>query len=170
MNGSIWSTYTESYHGVRITGGRFESTNQRGSSTDHGQGYAYVKTGGAGSQYNNALYDPVLGNVAGAQVVWTFNMRRNNPDGTDGGFFCSQAASQNGRTVGLAYVLATDSAANLNANPDTCNASATSVGYAVVMGRQAGTSGTVRLVRFQSGLRNGTLTDLVESGGNSVTT
>jgi hypothetical protein len=168
IGSSNWSAYTASYHGVRINGGVLEVTNQRGSSTDHGQGYAYVPTTGASSQYDNGLYNATLADNAGAEIVWTFNMRRNNPESTAGGFSCTSSGSQNGRTVGLAYVLATDSAANLNANPDTCNASATAVGYAVVMGRYSGTSGTVRLVRFESGLRNGVITDLVESSGNSV--
>src|SRR5690606_4250695 len=97
-----------------------------------------------------------------------FNMRRNNPDSTSGGFSCSNTASQNRVTVGLAYVLATDSAANLNGSTSTCGASASSVGYAVVMGGSSPSSGSIRLVRFENGLRNGTLTTLAASSGNTV--
>jgi hypothetical protein len=158
---SRWRTYTSSQHGARITGGRFEITNRRSGSPGHGQGYAYVRTGGAGSAYD-AGYAAVLSANAGQEVVWTFNMQRDDPNSTDGGFRCSDEDSQNYNTVGLAYVLAASSASGLNASTSTCSTTATAVGYAVVMG---GSSGRVRLVRFTGGLRNGTLTDVVQSGG-----
>jgi hypothetical protein len=159
----VWSAYTTSYHGVRIYNGRLEITNKRGSSgPDHGHGYAYAKTGGTGSDYNNTVYNPVLKSNAGQEVVWSFNMRRDNPEGTYGGFSCSSTSSQNNITVGLAYALAWGSAADgLNASTSTCDSSSSGFGYAVVMG---GDSGKVRLVRFSGGLRNGTHTNLVSSG------
>ncbi|MDY0004154.1 MAG: DUF4215 domain-containing protein, partial [Polyangia bacterium] len=153
VSGSIWSGYTSAQHGVRIYSGRLEITNVRSGSPGHGQGYAYVKSGGSGSQYNNTLYNPVLASNSGQEVVWTLNMRRDNPEGTTGGFSCTSSSSQNDITVGLAYVLAGSSAAGLNASASTCSPSATAYGYAVVMG---GSSGAIRLVRFTSGLRNGT--------------
>lgn len=91
-------------------------------------------------------------------------MRRDDPDSTDGGFSCSSTSSQNRITVGVAYVLATSSAADLNASASTCSASATAAGYAVIMG---GNGAAVRLVRFANGLRNGAITDIVSSGGFS---
>ncbi len=140
-------------------------TNKRGSSgVAHGHGYAYVKAGGAGSAYDNGLYQSTLSANVGKDVVWTLNMRRDNPETTNGGFSCSSTSSQNDITVGLAYVLATDSASGLNASASTCSASATSRGYAVVIGGSA----RVRLVRFVNGLRNGTLTDIVTSGTFTV--
>jgi len=162
VSSSRWSAYTVPNHGVRIYNGLLEITNDESSYPVHGQGYATVKTGGTGSEYDNALYDPTLKNNSGLEIVWSFNMRRNDPESTDGGFSCSSSSSQNDRTVGLAYVLATSSAAGLNASTSTCNPSATAYGYAVVMG---GASGSVRLVRFTSGLRNGAITDIVSSGG-----
>ncbi|MBX3274183.1 MAG: hypothetical protein KF729_28205 [Sandaracinaceae bacterium] len=158
---SRWRAFTTSQHGARIDGGRLELTNQRGSSgPGHGQGYAYVRTGGAGSAYDNTRYASTLGSNVGHEVVWSLNMRRDDPESTDGGFSCSSSSSQNGITVGLAYVLAASSASGLNASADTCSASATSFGYAVVMG---GSGGRVRLVRFVNGLRNGTLTTIAQS-------
>ncbi|MBW2459913.1 MAG: hypothetical protein JRI68_35815, partial [Deltaproteobacteria bacterium] len=164
VNGSNWSAYTLTNHGVRINNGLLEITNVTSSYPSHGHGYAYVKTGGTGSHYNNGLYNPTLKSNAVQEVVWSFNMRRDDPDTTDGGFSCNSPASQNRVTVGLAYVLASDSASGLNASTSTCNASASAVGYAVVMG---GSGASVRLVRFANGLRNGTLTNIVSSGGFS---
>ena len=161
---SIWRAYTIPEHGVRIYNGYLEITNDESSWPEHGQGYAYVKTDGASSQYDNGLYDATLASNAGLEIVWSLNMRRNDPDFTDGGFSCSSTSSQNRITVGLAYVLASTSAAGLNASTGTCSASATANGYAVVMG---GSSGSVRLVRFTNGLRNGALTNIVQSGGFS---
>ena len=165
VNTSRWNAFTTARHGVRINGGRLEITNVRSSSASHGQGYAYVRTGGTGSDYDNTVYDSTLKNNTGDQVVWTLNMHRDDPDSTDGGFSCSSSSSQNGRTVGLAYVLASNSASGLNADAGTCSASATAFGYAVVFG---GGGRNVRLVRFVNGLRNGTLTDIVASGSESV--
>ncbi|MFH2007106.1 MAG: DUF4215 domain-containing protein [bacterium] len=164
VSSSIWSAYTLPNHGVRIYNGLLEITNDVSGSPVHGQGYAYVKTDGAGSEYDNGLYDATLANNTGLEVVWSFNMRRDDPDTTDGGFSCTSVSSQNAITVGLAYVLASSSAAGLNASTSTCNASATADGYAVVMG---GSSGSVRLVRFENGLRNGAITNIVSSGGFS---
>ncbi|MBX3248077.1 MAG: hypothetical protein KF901_12940 [Myxococcales bacterium] len=161
---SPWRATTSSQHGVRINGGLLEITNRRGSSgPGHGQGYAMVRAGGAGSPFA-AGYQPVLSANAGQEVVWSFNMRRDNPEGTNGGFSCSSSSSQNGITVGLAFVLATDSATGLNASASTCSASATARGYAVTMA-----GGRLRLVRFVNGLRNGTLTTLVESSSFTIT-
>ncbi len=161
IGSSRWRAYADTQHGDRINGGYFEITNQRGSSgPSHGEGYAYVRTGGAGSAYDNAAYSSTLGSNAGHDVVWSFNMRRDDPESTDGGFDCSSSSSQNDRTVGLAYVLAASSASGLDGNASTCSPSATAVGYAVVMG---GASGRVRLVRFVNGLRNGTLTTIAQS-------
>lgn len=162
VNTSILSAYTITQHGVRITGGLLEITNVESGWPSHGQGYACVKTGGAGSQYDNGLYNPTLKNNTGQEVVWSFNMRRDDSDNTDGGFSCSSTSIQNRITVGLAYVLAASSAAGLNASTSTCNASASANGYAVVMG---GSGGAVRLVRFTNGLRNGAITNIVSSGG-----
>ncbi len=161
INTSNWRAYTSSQHGARISGGLFEITNRRGSSSPgHGQGYAYVRAGGTGSHYA-AGYDPTLRNNAGQEIVWSFNMRRDNADSTDGGFSCSSSSSQNYITIGLAYVLAASTASGLDASASTCSPTGTSHGYAVVMG---GSSRRVRLVRFANGLRNGTLTNIVESG------
>ena len=165
VGASRWNAYTTANHGVRVNGGYLEITNVRSSSPSHGQGYAYVRTGGTGSDYDNSVYDATLANNTGEEVVWTLNMRRDDPDSTDGGFSCSSSSSQNGRTVGLAYVLASDSAAGLNASASTCSSSASAVGYAVVFG---GGDRDVRLVRFANGLRNGTLTTIVESGSYTV--
>ena len=163
VGSSQWTAYTTTKHGVRINGGRFEITNEvSASNPDHGHGYGYVRTGGAGSDYDNSNYNPVLADNTGSEVVWSFNMFRNDPDGTDGGFSCSSTSSQNRITVGLAYVLGTNAANGLNSSTGTCSSSATGDGYAVIMG---GDSGRVRLVRFQDGLRNGAITEIVQSGG-----
>ncbi|MEB2312198.1 MAG: hypothetical protein OZ921_15420 [Sorangiineae bacterium] len=160
---SRWRAYAVNSHGVRISGGRLAISNYAGSIHKHGQGYAYVPTSGVTSAYDNALYDATLGANSGKSVVWSFNMRRDDPESTSGGFACSSPSSQNGITVGLAYVLATDSAAGLNANAGTCSSSASGKGYAVVLGG----SRKLRLVRFSGGLRNGTLTDLIASSNFS---
>lgn len=164
LNTSAWHVYTTAKHGLRITGGRMEHTNDRTGSPDHGQGYAYVKAGGAGSSYDNSQYSSTLKANTGKDVVWTFNLRRDNPESTNGGFKCSSTSSQNYITVGVAYVLGTDSAAGLNSSSGTCSSSAAGVGYAVVLGG----SQKLRLVRFSGGLRNGTLTDLVASSNYTV--
>ena len=162
VNGSRWQAWTTEQHGVRINSGRLEITNERSGFADHGHGYAYVRAGGAGSHYDNTIYDATLANNAGSQIVWTLNMRRDDPETTDGGFDCDRTSSQNHRTVGLAYVLGTDGANALHSSAGTCDASASGVGYAVI----AGDDGySVRLVRFQNGLRNGAITTLVASGG-----
>lgn len=158
INTSQWRAYTRNSHSARINGGRLEIKSNR----SHGQGYGYVRTGGAGAAYNTSLYNSTLKGNTGHKLVWSFNMQRENPsETTEGGFDCSSPGSQNGRTVGLAYVLATDSAAGLDANPGTCDASATSRGYAVTFG---GSGPRVRLIRFVNGLRNGSLSTLVQSG------
>jgi hypothetical protein len=165
LNTSLWKVYTSAQHGVRINGGRLGITNKRGSSgVNHGHGYAYVRTGGAGSAYDNTLYAPVLENNNGQEVVWSLNLRRDNPESTNGGFSCSSTSSQNDITVGLAYVLAGSSASGLNASTSTCSSSGDAFGYAVVVGG----SNRVRLVRFSGGLRNGAITTLVESGTFTV--
>ncbi len=160
---SSWRVYTTANHGVRINGGRLEITNETGSSGGHGHGYAYIVTDGAGSAYDNQLYSSTLKSNAGKSVVWTLNMRRNNPESTNGGFDCSSTGSQNGRTLGLAYVIATDSSGGLNSSAGTCSSSASGKGYAVVLGG----SRQIRLVRFSGGLRNGAIVDLVASGNFS---
>ncbi len=164
ISSSQWHAYTKNNHGVRIYNGRLEISNDAGSSAEHGQGYAYVPTGGSGSVYDNSLYNPVLKQNAGESVVWTFNMRRDNADSTNGGFSCTSTGSQNYRTIGLAYVLATDSANGLDSSAGTCSSSASGKGYAVVLGG----STSLRLVRFSGGLRNGAISDLVTSSGFSV--
>ncbi len=163
VNTSRWTAWTNEQHGVRINGGRLEITNRRSGSPDHGQGYAYVKTGGTGAHYD-ALYKSTLKSNAGSSVVWSFNMRRDNPESTNGGFKCSSTSSQNDITVGLAYVLATDSATSLASSNSTCSASTTGRGYAVVLGGNR----KVRLVRFTGGLRNGTITDIVTTSDFSA--
>lgn len=110
-------------------------------------------------------YQSVLKENVGQEVVWTLNMRRDNPEGSSSGFSCSSTSSQNYITLGLAYVLATDSAAGLQASASTCSPSATSFGYAVVLGG----SNRLRRVRFNQGLRNGTLTNIAESGTFTIT-
>lgn len=166
LGGGPWSVYTSSYYAVRYSGGRLEITNQPSTSTGHGQGFAYVKAGGAGAHYDTGVYDSTLAANAGEEVVWSFNMRRDDPDTTSGGFSCSSSSSQNYGTVGLAWILAMDLPNGAAASASTCSPSATGKGYAVVLG---GSSGAVRLVRFESGLRNGTLTNIVASGSNTVT-
>ncbi len=165
LSTSPWRVYTSAQHGVRINGGWLSITNKRGSvAVAHGHGYAYVRTGGTGSAYDNTLYDATLKANNGQAVVWSLNLRRDNPEGTAGGFSCSTASSQNNVTVGVAYVLATSSATGLNADTGTCSSSGAALGYAVVVGG----SNRVRLVRFSGGLRNGALTTLVESGTFTV--
>lgn len=158
INTSVWRAYTRDSHSLRINGGRLEVQSNR----KHGQGYGYVRTGGAGAAYNTSLYNSTLKGNTGEKLVWSFNMQRDNPSQTaEGGFDCSSTSNQNYRTVGLAYVLATDSAAGLDASSGTCSASSTGRGYAVTFG---GNGPKVRLIRFVNGLRNGSLTTLVESG------
>ena len=167
VGSSRWSAYTNARHGVRINNGRLEITNKTSGSAAHGHGYAYVKTGGADSVYDNSQYDPVLSANTGREIVWTLNMRRSNPTGewaTNGGFKCSSSSSQNGNSLGLAYVLAMDAPDGLNSSTSTCSSSASGSGYAVIVGG----SRKVRLVRFTGGLRNGTITDLVASGDFSA--
>jgi hypothetical protein len=161
VGATLWRAYANAKHGVRADGGQLQITNERSVSSDHGHGFGYVKTGGAGSAYNNALYSPTLKQNAGKEVIWTFNMHRDNPSdySTDGGFKCSSSSLQNKITVGLAYVLATSSAAGLVSSTSSCSPSGTATGYAVVLGG----STKLRLVRFASGLRNGAITDLIAS-------
>jgi hypothetical protein len=156
--------YTTANHGLRINGGTLQITNARSSYPDHGQGYAYVRTGGSGSHYDNTKFNPILKSNAESSVVWTLNMRRDNPESTNGGFKCTSTSSQNNITIGLAYVLATDAAAGLNSSASTCSSSTTGHGYAVILGG----SNQIRLVRFNGGLRNGTLTDLITATGYTV--
>ncbi|MCA9628113.1 MAG: hypothetical protein KC766_10620 [Myxococcales bacterium] len=164
ISGSPWRAITRSSYGVRIYSGRLEVLSSR---SDHGQGYAYVTTAGGGAAYDTSLYDSVLSANAGQDIVWSFNFQRSNPsDSTSGGFACSSSSNQNGRTVGVAYVLASDSATGLDANDGTCSPSATAKGYAVLFGPN---DGGVRLVRFTNGLRNGAITNLVQSGGFTAT-
>ncbi|MGE3672304.1 MAG: hypothetical protein AB7K71_21725 [Polyangiaceae bacterium] len=162
ISGSPWRAITRSGFGDRIYSGRFEVLSSR---SNHGQGYAYVTTGGSGAAYDTSLYNSVLSANAGQNVVWSFNFQRSNPsETTSGGFSCSSTSSQNGITVGLAYVLATDSATGLDASHTTCNASATAKGYAVIFGPSGSGSPRVQLVRFVNGLRNGSITSLIQSG------
>ncbi len=161
VNGSRWHAFTSANHGVRITGGRLEITNARSSSPDHGQGHALVPA----LTTFAAPYQTVLDANAGDSVVWSFNLHRDDPESTDGGFSCSSTSSQNDVTVGVAFVLGATSASGLMASTSTCGASASASGYAVVIG---GSSGRVRLVRFENGLRNGALTTLVQSGAQTV--
>ncbi|MBX3181660.1 MAG: hypothetical protein KF915_03445 [Polyangiaceae bacterium] len=161
LGSTAFQAYTIEQFGVRVNGGRLEITNKRGSSSvRHGQGYALAN---AATAYHSS-YNTTLKSNANQEVVWTLNLRRDNPESTSGGFDCSSSSSQNGRTVGLAYVLATDSATGMNASTSTCNANATARGYAVVVGKDT----RVRLVRFTNGLRNGTLTDLVSTGSSTI--
>lgn len=158
INTSAWSTYTNGNHGARITNGRLEVTSRRSSSA-HGQGFAYVACGGPGSQYDNALYNPVLG-ANGAIVTWTFNMRKSPSNATtNGGFDCTQSSNQNGRTIGLGYILAASSASGILSSTNNCNPNGTSVGYAVLHG---GTN-RIRLVRFENSIHNGAITNIAES-------
>lgn len=158
---SPWHATTTANHGVRIYNGLLEITNVRSGSPNHGQGYAAVPIASAYSP----SYSRVLDANTGQSIVWSLNMHRDDPEVTDGGFSCSSTSSQNDITVGLAYVLAATTASGLNASSSTCSASATASGYAVVMG---GSSRHVRLVRFENGLRNGTLTNIVQSGSFSA--
>jgi len=158
INTSVWSTHTNGNHGARITNGRLEVTSRRSSSA-HGQGFAYVACGGPGSQYDNAVYNPVLG-ANGALVTWTFNMRKSPSNATtNGGFDCSSSSNQNGRTIGLGYILATNSASGILSSTSNCDPNGTSVGYAVLHG---GTN-RIRLVRFENSIHNGTITNIAES-------
>lgn len=147
VNGSRWYAYTTGQHGVRIVSGRLQITGQRGSSTAHAQGMAYVICGGPGSSFDNAVYNPVLKNNPGI-VRWSFNIQR-GPAG-NGGFSCSGTANQNNVTAGAAYVLATNAPAGMMGSTSTCSPTATAVGYAVTVGNGQPT----RLVRFDQGLHN----------------
>lgn len=158
INTSAWSTFTNGNHGARINGGRLEVTSRRSSSA-HGQGFAYVACGGTGSQFDNSIYNPVLGSN-GALITWTFNMRKAPSNATtSGGFSCSSSANQNGVTIGLGFMLATSSAGGMLSATNNCDPNGTSVGYAVVHGG----SNRIRLVRFENGIHNGTLTNIAES-------
>jgi hypothetical protein len=161
VGATLWKAYTNAKHGVRANSGQLQITNERTGYADHGHGFAYVKTGGTGSAYDNLLYSAALKQNTGKEVIWSFNMHRDDPydDSTNGGFKCSSPSSQNGVTVGLAYVLATSSAAGLSSDPGTCSPTGTATGYAVVLGG----SRKLRLVRFANGLRNGAITDLIAS-------
>lgn len=162
---SRWLATTSAQHGVRISGGRLEITNVRSGSPGHGQGYAYVRTSGSGSPYDTTRFQPVLDANTGQSIVWSLNMQRDDPEVTDGGFSCTSTSSQNDITVGLAYVLGVTNGAGLNSSASTCASSTTGAGYAVVMG---GSSRRVRLVRFEGGLRNGTITTIAQSGSFSA--
>lgn len=164
---SRWKTYTSTSKrfATRISSGRLAITNSWQQYPDHGQGYAYVRAGGAGAAYDTSAYASTLKDNAG-QVVWTFNMHRDDfaTTTTDGGFKCSSTSSQNYVTFGYGYILGATSAAGLNASTGTCSPSATANGYAVVMG---GDGSKIRLVRFANGLRNGAITDILKSASNS---
>lgn len=158
INTSVWSTYTNGNFGSRINGGRLE-INSRRSSSAHGQGFAYVECGGATSQFNNSVYNPVLGDN-GALVTWTFNMRKAPSNATsNGGFSCSSSQNQNGVTIGLGFILGTNSASGILSSTSNCNPNGTSVGYAVLHGG----NNRIRLVRFQNSIHNGTITNIAES-------
>lgn len=163
VNTSRWNAFTNERHGVRITSGRMEITNERSGSADHGHGFAYVRAGGAGAHYNTGLFDSTLANNAGQEVVWSFNMRHDNDYGSEGGFSCSSTSSQNGRMIGLAYVIGATTAAGLVSNANSCSPSGSANGYAVLFG---GDSDHLRLVRFQNGLRNGALTTIARSSNS----
>jgi len=150
--GSEWRAYTRGDHGVRIHTGTLQVTS---SHDQHGQGYGYVRP----SLAYSAAYSSALKANAPSAVVWAFNLQRSNPEkSVPGGFSCTSSSAQNDRTVGAAYVLATNSASGLNALADTCLPTATSRGYAVVLA-----DGKLQLVRFSDGLRNGTLVVIAES-------
>lgn len=158
INTSVWSTYANGNFGSRINGGRLEINSRRNSSA-HGQGFAYVECGGAASQFNNSIYNPVLGDN-GALVTWTFNMRKSPSNATtNGGFSCSSSSSQNGITIGLGFILGTNSASGILSSTGNCNPTGTSVGYAVLHGG----NNRIRLVRFENSIHNGTLTNIAES-------
>jgi hypothetical protein len=158
INTSIWSTYTNGNHGARITNGRLEVTSRRSSSA-HGQGFAYVPCGGTGSQFDNAIYNAVLAQN-GALVTWTFNMRKAPSNATtNGGFSCTSSSNQNGVTIGLGFILATNSAAGILSSTSNCNPNGTSVGYAVLHGG----NNRIRLVRFENSIHNGAITNIAES-------
>lgn len=158
INTSIWSTYTNGNHGARITNGRLEVTSRRSSSA-HGQGFAYVPCGGTGSQFDNGIYNPVLAQN-GALVTWTFNMRKAPSNATtNGGFSCTSSSNQNGVTIGLGFILATNSAAGILSATNNCNPNGTSVGYAVLHGG----NNRIRLVRFTNSIHNGAISNIAES-------
>ncbi len=158
INTSVWSTYANGNFGSRINGGRLEITSRRSSSA-HGQGFAYVECGGIASQFNNSIYNPVFGDN-GALVTWTFNMRKAPSNATNnGGFSCSSPSSQNGITIGLGFILGTNSASGILSSTSNCNPNGTAVGYAVLHGG----NNRIRLVRFENSIHNGTLTNIAES-------
>ncbi len=158
INTSVWSTYANGNFGSRINGGRLEITSRRSSSA-HGQGFAYVECGGTASQFNNSIYNPVLGDNS-ALVTWTFNMRKSPSNATtNGGFDCSSSSNQNGRTIGMGFILGTNSASGILSSTGNCNPSGTSVGYAVLHGG----NNRIRLVRFETSIHNGALSNITES-------
>jgi hypothetical protein len=158
VNTSQWRTFTSGNHGARINGGRLEITSRRSSSA-HGQGFAYVQCGGSGSVFNNGVYNPVLASN-GSLVTWTFNMRKAPSNATtNGGFSCSSSANQNGVTIGLGFVLGSSGDAGILSSTSNCNQNGTADGYAVLHGG----SNTIRLVRFDNGINNGTITTIATS-------
>jgi len=78
---------------------------------------------------------------------------------TNGGFSCSGSANQNGVTIGLGYILATNSAAGILSATNNCNPNGTSVGYAVLHGG----NNRMRLVRFENSIHNGAISNIAES-------
>ena len=157
MNTSVWSTFTNGNHGARINSGRLEITSRRSSSA-HGQGFAYVNASGAGSPYA-PVFNPVLA-ANGGLITWTFNMRKPPSNATtNGGFDCTDASNQNGRTIGIGYVLGASTASGMLSATTNCNPNGSAVGYAVLHG---GTN-RMRLVRFENAIHNGTLTTIAQS-------
>lgn len=158
VNTSIWSMYNNGNFGSRINGGRLEITSRRSSSA-HGQGFAYVPCGGAGSQFDNAVYNSVLADN-GALVTWTFNMRKSaSAATTNGGFGCSSSSSQNGITTGLGFILGSSSESGILSSTSNCNPNGTAVGYAVLHGG----NNRIRLVHFENSIHNGSISNIAES-------
>jgi hypothetical protein len=157
IGSSAWKIANNGNCGGRLNTEFLEITTRRSSSA-HGQGFAFVETEGANSQYDNNYYNSTLANNPGL-VTWTFNMRRETSVSTSSGFSCSSSSSQNYITTGLAFILASSESGGILSSTSNCNQNATADGYAVIFGgNTTGSNIRPQLVRFENGLHNGNKT------------
>jgi hypothetical protein len=163
IGSSVWKIANNGNCGGRLNTGYLEITTRRSSSA-HGQGFAYIESSGANSQFNNTYYNSTLANNQGI-VTWTFNMRRETSISTSSGFSCSSSANQNYVTTGLAFILASSESGGILSSTSNCNQNATADGYAVIFGgNTSGSSIRPQLVRFENGLHNGNRTVIANWG------